>query len=118
MSNEMRTISLGGRDYKCGQLCWEQLRVVMPIAQALDEKIQETAKTGVLKMTTDQYDMMIEGIFEGLRIDNDGVTLDEIRRLRTSPQEMFAAFIIVRMQTGAWETRASDEPGEVKGETA
>jgi hypothetical protein len=117
MKRDTRTIVLDGREFPVGQLCWEQLRVVMPIAQRLDEKVTDAVKNGILKLSTEDYDDMIGAIFEGLRIDNPDLTIDQLKKMRSSPQEMFLAFLVVRYQTGAWVAPEDAEgtPGEAQG---
>ncbi|HUO92557.1 MAG TPA: hypothetical protein VMU22_06535 [Rhizomicrobium sp.] len=117
------TVTLAGRRWPVPELAIRQLRVVRrPLIDLTDQIAAtgtETTGERVMKLSTAQYEQMVEIVYQGLSRAHPKLSREEFLDLAATDMEIFQAFLVVRRQSGLFVTTPQDEArpvGEAEAE--
>jgi hypothetical protein len=115
------TVTLGGRQWPIPELAIRQLRLVRrPLIDLTDQiAATESETTGerVMKLSTAQYEAMVEIVYQGLTRAHPKLTRDEFLDMPATDMEIFQAFLVVRSRSGLFVTASEARPpGEAQAE--
>jgi hypothetical protein len=117
------TVTLGGRQWLIPELAIRQLRTVrrplIDLTDAIAASESETTGERVMKLSTADYEQMVEIVYQGLTRANPTLTREEFLDLPATDMEIFQAFLVVRAQSGLFVTKPASEarpPGEAAAE--
>lgn len=115
-------VRLAGRDWPIPPLAVRQLREVrrplIELTEALVATDSESTGERAFKLSTAQYDAMIEVVYQGLTRAHPELGREAFLDLAATDAELFLAFLTVRRQSGLFvEARHPDAPpGEARAE--
>ena len=115
------TVTLGGRAWPIPELAIRQLRVVrrplIDLTDAIAATEAETTGERVMRLSTVQYEAMVEVVYQGLTRAHPKLSREEFLDLPASDMEIFQAFLVVRSQSGLFVTASEARPpGEAAAE--
>jgi len=116
------TVTLGGRAWPIPELAIRQLRLVrrplIDLTDAIAATESETTGERVMKLSTAQYEAMVEIVYQGFTRAHPTLAREEFLDLAATDMEIFQAFLVVRRQSGLFVTAPSEArpPGEARAE--
>lgn len=115
------TVTLGGRQWPVPELAIRQLRLVrrplIDLTDAIAASESETTGERVMKLSTADYEQMVEIVYQGLTRAHPKLGREEFLDLPATDMEIFQAFLVVRSQSGLFVTaNEARPPGEAKAE--
>ena len=121
-----KTITLAGRKFPVPPLPFRVNREVFPICHRLDKGglIRRTIDAGgILDCSTEEMDDLAEIAFLAIGAGGSDMSREAFDTLPITPPEFTGAFLVIRVQTGAWVEVASKPgadiaSGEAKGTPA
>ncbi len=117
-----RKVTLGGRTFDVPLFVLRHTIQIYPLCQKLGGVVARSVlNEGVLTASAEEMIDMADAVFLGCRAAEPALTRDEFDNLPVAPHELFEAFLIMRIQTGAWRqasSEGSDDAGEAPGGTA
>ena len=116
------TVTLGGRVWPVPELAIRQLRLVrrplIDLTNAIAATDDETTGERILKLSTEQYEAMVEVVYQGLTRAHPKLTREEFLDIAATDMEIFLAFLVVREQSGLFVERPPDKEPPGMGEEA
>jgi len=111
-----RSVVLGGRTFHVPRLPLGVTIQVYPICKRLTEAgLAERFMAGVL-VGEDEINDLVELAFQAAHAADGSLDTEAFLAMPVSVLELFGAFLVVRLQTGAWSlAEGRDDPGEGRG---
>jgi hypothetical protein len=119
------TVTLAGQAWPIPELAIRQLRVVrrplIDLTDAIAATESETTGERVMKLSTAQYEAMVDIVYQGLTRAHPKLAREEFLDMPATDMEIFQAFLVVRSQSGLFVAAPQTEarpPGEAAAESS
>lgn len=106
------TVTLAGKNWPIPELAIRQLRIVrrplIDLTDAIAQTEDETTGQRVMKLSSEQYTLMTDVVYQGLTRAHPELDRDVFLDMPCTDMEMFLAFLVVRRQSGLFVARPPD----------